>query len=61
MRLGSGLAKAVAWAGDFSSDSTPSLETSIYCECSLKKKKKKKKKDKITKKKKKIRIITGEQ
>ena len=30
MRLGSHVAVAVVWAGGYSSDSTPSLETSIY-------------------------------
>ena len=42
--LGSGV--AVALAGSYSSDSTPSLETSICHGCGLKKQKKKKKKKK---------------
>ena len=43
MRLGSGLAVAVVQAGGYSSDSTPSLGTSICCKCGPKKIKKKKK------------------
>ena len=42
-RLGSGVAVAVAWAGNCSSDSTPSLGTSICGWCVPKKGKKKKK------------------
>ena len=42
MRLGSHMAVAVA--GSYSSDSTPSLGTPICCECGPKKTKKKKKK-----------------
>ena len=42
MQLGSGVAVAVAWAGGYSSDWTPSLETSICHECGPKKTKKKK-------------------
>ena len=41
MQLGSGLAMAVAKASRYSSDSTPSLETSICLECSPKEEKKK--------------------
>ena len=41
--LGSGVAVAVAWAGSYSSDSPPSLETSMCHRCSPKKTKKKKK------------------
>ena len=41
-RLGSLVAVAVAWAGSCSSDLTPSLGTSICCQCGPKKKKKKK-------------------
>jgi len=43
MRLGSGVAVAVAVAGNYSFDLTPSLETYICCRCSPKKTKKKKK------------------
>ena len=43
MWLGSGVAVAVVWAGSYSSDSTPSLGTSICRGCSPKKTKKKKK------------------
>ena len=43
MRLGFCVAVAVVWAGRCSSNSTPPLGTSIYCECSPKKYKKKKK------------------
>ena len=46
MWLGSGVAVAVVWAGSYSSDSTPSLGTSICRGCSPKKTKKKKKKRK---------------
>ena len=42
-RLGSHVAVAVAWASSYSSDSTPSLGTSICHECGPKKTKKKKK------------------
>ena len=49
-QLGSNVAVAVALAGDYSSDETPSLETSICCECNPKKEKKKKKKKKERKK-----------
>ena len=42
MLLRSGVAMAVVQAGSNSSDSTPSLGTSICLECSLKKKKEKK-------------------
>ena len=45
-RLGSGIAVAVVWASSYSSDSTPSLGTSICCRCNPKKKEKKKKKKK---------------
>ena len=44
MRLGSHMAVAVA--GSYSSDSTPSLGTPICCECGPKKTKKKKKRKK---------------
>ena len=44
MWLRSGIAVAVAYAGSCSSDSTPSLGTSVCPECNPKKKKKKKKK-----------------
>ena len=40
MQLGSGIAVAVAVVGSYGSDSTPSLGTSICCECGLKRKKK---------------------
>ena len=40
VRLRSGAAVAVAWAGSYSSDSTPSLRTSIWPECGPKRKKK---------------------
>ena len=43
MRLGSHVAVAVAYAGSCSSDSTPSLGTSICPGCGPKKEKKKKK------------------
>ena len=43
MRLGSCIAVAVVWASGYSSNSTPSLGTSICHECSPKKKKKEKK------------------
>ena len=42
MWLGPGIAVAVAWAGSYSSNSPPSLRTSIYCGCSPKKTKNKK-------------------
>ena len=42
MQLGSSVAVAVAQAGSCSCDSTPSLGTSICCECGPKKKKTKK-------------------
>jgi len=41
MRLGSSVAVAVVQAGSCSSDSTPSLGTSICCGCGPEKKKKK--------------------
>ena len=49
-QLGSGVAVALAWAGSYSSDLTPSLGTSIYRVCShpplpLKKKKEKEMQD----------------
>ena len=44
MRLGSGVAVAVVWAGSYSSDSAPSLGTSICHGCDPKKTKDKKKK-----------------
>ena len=44
VRLRSGVAIAVTWAGSCCSDSTPSLGTSICCTCGPKKKRKKKKK-----------------
>jgi len=43
MQLRSGIAVAVVRDGRYSSDWTPSLETSICCRCGQKKKKKKKK------------------
>ena len=46
MRLGSGMAVAVAVVGSSSSDSTPSLGTSICHKCSHKKTKKRKRKKK---------------
>ena len=46
MRLGSHVAVAVAYAGSCSSDSTPSLGTSICPGCGPKKEKKKKEKKK---------------
>ena len=46
MWLGSHIAVAVMEAGSYSSDSTPSLGTSICCRCGPKKAKKKKKKKK---------------
>ena len=46
MSLGSGFAVAVAQAGSYSSDLTPSLGTSICCTCSPKKQTKKKPKPK---------------
>ena len=46
MQLGSPIAEAVAYAGSYSSNSTPSLGTSIYCQCGPKSKQKKKKKKK---------------
>ena len=39
MRLGSGVAVAVGYAGSYSSDSTPSPGTSVCCRCSPKSKK----------------------
>ena len=42
-QLGSGVAVALAWAGRYSSDLTPSLGTSIYQVCSHPSPKKKKK------------------
>ena len=49
MRLGSGVAVAVVYAGSCCSDSTPSLGTSIYPECGPKKTKRpKKRKDSAT-------------
>ena len=52
MRLGSGIAVAVAQASGYSFDQTPSLGTSICCKCGSKKtektKKKKKKKKSIS-------------
>ena len=53
-RLGSGVAVAVTQADSYSSNSTPSLGTSIYRKCSPKKTKKKKKKKKERKWSKKI-------
>ena len=44
MRLRSGVAVAVAWPSSYSSDLTPSLETSIRFRCGPKKQKKQKKK-----------------
>ena len=46
MQLGSCVAPAVAVAGSSSSDSTPSLGTSICCRCGLIKQKERKKKKK---------------
>ena len=43
MQLGSGVAVAVAWAGGYSSNSTPSLGTSVCHECSPKNQERKKK------------------
>ena len=43
MKLGSGVAEAVAWASSYRSNWTPHLGTSICCRCSPKKTKKKKK------------------
>ena len=45
-QLGSCVAVALAQAGDYSSDWTPSLGTSIYCGCSPKKTKRQKNKKK---------------
>ena len=45
MRLGSGLAVAVAWAGSYSSSSTPSLGTYIGYTCGPKKNKNKNSKE----------------
>ena len=50
-RLGSCVAVAVAQAGGYNSDWTPSLGTSMCHECGPKKKKKKKKKEKKSKNK----------
>ena len=41
-QLGSGVVVTVAWTGSYSSDSTPSLGTSICSRCGPKKKKKEK-------------------
>ena len=46
MWLGSGVAVAVVKAGSYSSDSTPSLGTSICCECGPKKTKNKNRREK---------------
>ena len=48
-QLGSGIAVNGGWASSHSSDSTPSLGTSICWKCGPKEKKKKKKKAKISK------------
>ena len=47
MQIGSGVAMAVVWAGGYSSELTPNLETSICCRFSseTEREKKKKKKD----------------
>ena len=50
MRLRSDVAVAVVQASSYSSDSTPSLGTSICCRCGPKKTKRPKKKKKVTKK-----------
>ena len=56
MQIGSGVAMAVVWAGGYSSELTPNLETSICCRFSSETEREKKKKKTQTA----AALVTGE-